>query len=292
MRLVITYETRFRYAAPVRESANELRACPVSDERQQLRSYRVMVDPSVRTVATTDYWGTRVDSFQIRPPHEALTIVAESTVDTSPSARMAASPRMHELHAPQFRADHLEYLESTQHTAWGDTLSAEAQRRAEAVGDDVVGVVLGMHRAVGTMLTYAPGATTIGEDVESILQRREGVCQDYAHLMIAFCRSLQIPARYVSGYFFASSDAIGEAPVEDMVTVQTHAWVEVAVPGAGWWALDPTNHQEVGERHVKIGHGRDYDDVSPLRGVFSGPAAHELEVVVEIRRQQVAQQQQ
>ena len=98
------------------------------------------------------------------------------------------------------------------------------------------------------------------------------------------CRSLGIPARYVSGYLFTDRDDTGEVPVGDTVFVQTHAWMEAAVPGWGWLALDPTNGQVVGEHHVKIGHGRSYDDVHPLRGVFLGPAASSVHPIVEIRR--------
>ncbi len=99
---------------------------------------------------------------------------------------------------------------------------------------------------------------------------RVGVCQDFAHLAVAMCRSIGIPARYVSGYLFTTNDATGEDPEADVVRVQTHAWFEAAVPGVGWLALDPTNSSEVGLRHVTIGHGRDYDDVPPLRGSLRG----------------------
>jgi transglutaminase-like putative cysteine protease len=109
------------------------------------------------------------------------------------------------------------------------------------------------------------------------------VCQDFAHYLIALCRSVGVPARYVSGYLFAS-DSRDSAPVADEVLVQTHAWTEIAIPGAGWWPLDPTNRMIVGGRHVKIGHGRDYDDVLPLRGLYHGPFHHELEVSVRMRR--------
>ena len=111
----------------------------------------------------------------------------------------------------------------------------------------------------------------MGIEVEEVLAQGKGVCQDYAHLAVAMCRSQGIPARYVSGYLFTRDDSIGPTSrTATWSTVQTHAWFEAAVPGFGWLALDPTNQQEVGVRHVKIGHGRDYDDVQPLRGVFGG----------------------
>jgi transglutaminase-like putative cysteine protease len=134
------------------------------------------------------------------------------------------------------------------------------------------------------MLTYRPGTTYVGVPIEDLVARGEGVCQDYAHLAVAMCRSVGIPARYVSGYLFTDDDAIGADIDTDVVQVQTHAWFEAAIPGVGWLALDPTNKQEVGLRHVKIGHGRDYDDVPPLRGVYTGPTNADLQVAVEMRR--------
>ena len=130
-----------------------------------------------------------------------------------------------------------------------------------------------------------------------MLAKAKGVCQDYAHLAVALCRSVGIPARYVSGYFFASSDATGADVDGDEVQVQTHAWFEAAIPGWGWLALDPTNAQQVGQRHIAIGHGRDYDDVPPVRGIYSGGGRPSTDAVVEIRRhapvvQQVQAQQQ
>ncbi|MGH9275258.1 MAG: transglutaminase-like domain-containing protein, partial [Acidimicrobiales bacterium] len=138
---------------------------------------------------------------------------------------------------------------------------------------------------VHTSLDYTPGATYIGVDVNEVLAEAHGVCQDYAHLAVALCRSIGIPARYVSGYFFAASEATGADVVGDEVEVQTHAWFEAAIPGFGWLALDPTNAQQVGLRHITIGHGRDYDDVPPVRGVYSGAGRPSTEAVVEIRRQ-------
>ncbi len=287
MRLDIRYRTRFEYDAPVRESSNELRACPTTDERQQLISYRVETAPTARVRYAVDYWGTRVDSFSIREQHAFLVIVAEATVETTRPPLLTASPLRSQAADPVFLEEHVEYLQRTEHTDWTPVVAEEAARRVEPAGDDLVGAVLALHRTVATRLTYAPGTTYVGVPVSAVLERGEGVCQDFAHLLIALCRSQGIPARYASGYLFTVDDASGGDSDEDVVNVQTHAWVEVAIPGAGWWSLDPTNRQEVGERHVKIGHGRDYGDVPPLRGTFSGPPAHQMDVAVEMRRTSV-----
>lgn len=288
MRLDIRYSTRFEYAAPVRESCNELRACPASDERQTLISYRVDTDPASRVRWSTDYWGTRVDSFSIREPHEALEIVAHATVETTRAPLLTSSPALGSVRDEAFVEAHVEYLQPSPYVAWGPAVAQEARRRADALGDDLVSVVLALHRAAGTTLSYQPGTTEVGTPVDEVLARGRGVCQDFAHLVVALCRSQLIPARYVSGYLFTADEATGAEVTTDTVTVQTHAWIEAAIPGHGWWALDPTNGLEVGERHVKIGHGRDYGDVPPLRGAFSGPPEHDLDVAVEMRRLEAA----
>ncbi len=283
MRLDIRYQTTFEYDALVRESQNELRACPITDERQQLLGYRVTTSPSARTLAYTDYWGTRVDHFGIREPHVMLEVLAEAAVETSPRPPISASPSVQVLREPGFRDLNGEFLERTRHTDWGEKVEREATRIVELNGPDLVRVVLALNGLVGARLRYESGATDIGEHIEDVLTGGAGVCQDFAHLAVALCRSIGVPARYVSGYLFTSDDATG-AMGGELVRVQTHAWFEAAVPGFGWLPLDPTNRLEVGHQHVKIGHGRDYDDVPPLRGSYSGAGVPRVEAVVEIRR--------
>ena len=296
MRLDIRYETRFRYAQPVSESQNELRACPATDTRQTVLHYDVTTSPSSRIASYVDHWGTRVDTFGVRLPHAHLDVVASATVETAAQQLITSAPRRSQVLAPAFRDRHLELLTPTSHTRWGRGIIEAAERAAEVADDDLIGAVLSVHRAVGTRVEYVTGATYVGVEVEEVLGNGRGVCQDFAHLAVAMYRSLGIPARYVSGYLFASDDATGDAPdggEGDEVQVQTHAWVEVAIPvppvdgrpeGVVWFALDPTNQQEVGERHVTIGRGRDYDDVAPFRGVFAGRSDHDLEVSVTMRR--------
>ncbi len=287
----VTYRTRIIYDDIVSTSQNELRACPASDQHQQLVAYRVVTHPASRVLSYQDYFGTRVDAFGIREPHVALEVTAEASVETLPRPLVAVSPRRHDLESIAFRDEHVEYLSASDHTVWNGDIHAAGERLATITGDDIVGVVLAIHRFVHTSLRYTPGATYIGVDVNEVLAKGQGVCQDYAHLAIALCRSVGIPARYVSGYFFASSDSSGAEVEGDEVTVQTHAWFEAAIPGWGWMALDPTNAQQVGQRHITIGHGRDYDDVPPIRGVFTGGGRPDTEASVEIRRQPAVVQQ-
>lgn len=284
MKLDIRYRCSFEYDELVRESQNELRACPISDARQSVLSYRVSTIPAARVFSFEDYWGTRVDAFGVREPHIYIEVVAEATVETHPAPMFAASADVSQLRDLDFLAQHIEYLERTRHAEWNGAVTAEARRQVDLAGPDLVSIVLAIHRRAGALLSYRPGTTYVGVPIEQLLERGEGVCQDYAHLAIAMCRAVGIPARYVSGYFFTADDSTGEDVDGDVVSVQTHAWFEAAIPGVGWLALDPTNKQEVGLRHVKIGHGRDYDDVPPLRGVYTGPPEAELRVGVEMRR--------
>lgn len=283
MRLDIRYVTRFDYVHPVHESQNELRACPANDDRQQLLHYHVTTNPSARIASYTDYWGTRVDTFGIRHAHDVLEVVAEATVDTVEAARSVPSVPARAFADQQFRDQHFAYLQPSPHTSWGVGVDKVARECADVVDDDAMSLVTEVHRRVAE-LDYQTGQTYVGVEVETVLASGGGVCQDFAHLAVSIYRALGIPARYVSGYLFTGDDATGTDVVGDVVEVQTHAWVEVAVPSAGWLAFDPTNAQEVGQRHVTIGRGRDYDDVAPLRGVFSGPPEHKLDVKVTMRR--------
>jgi transglutaminase-like putative cysteine protease len=282
VRLDIRYVTRFRYAKTVAESQNELRAAPATDDHQWLVHYHVTTTPSSRVLAYEDYWGTRVDTFGIRLPHQLLEVVAEATVETAGASSVPTDVPRQALRDQAFRDNHMEFLQRSPHVDWGPTVAAAAHACVEGV-DDAGALVQRVHEHCST-LEYRRGETYVGVGVDEVYANRTGVCQDVAHLAIAFYRELGVPARYVSGYLFTVDDATGLDADSDEVEVETHAWVEVAVPGHGWIALDPTNAQVVGERHVTIGRGRDYDDVSPFRGVFSGSRAHELEVNVTMRR--------
>jgi len=283
VRLDIRYLTRFRYTSPVTESQNELRAAPATDHRQSLVHYHVTTSPASRIATYTDYWGTRVDTFGIRLPHDSLEVVAEATVETQEPVRPVAEVPLEALEDERFREQHREFLAPSPHANGGESMAAEAHAVAAGVGGGVAARAEAVHERV-SRLEYRTGVTSIGVDLEEVLAAGSGVCQDFAHLAIAMLRELSIPARYVSGYLFTVDDSTGEDAGTDEVQVETHAWVEAAIPGWGWLALDPTNAQAVSERHVTIGRGRDYDDVAPLRGVFVGDQQHELDVSVTMRR--------
>jgi transglutaminase-like putative cysteine protease len=282
MRLEIRYVNEFTYREPAWESHNLLRACPSDSGPQRLLAYRVEVTPPARIHSYTDYWGTRVDEFGIVEPHRLLRVEAESTVETSEPIDPARGSDLDALDT--VRGELSTYLRPSPHATWDDVVEEQAREAVRGV-TEVVEASLAISQTITKSLDYVPGATYVGMDVTDVLSQGKGVCQDFAHLGIAMYRSVGIPARYVSGYLYASDQTRAVAPDEPELSVQTHAWVEVFVPGHGWWALDPTNRQTVGQLHVKIGHGRDYEDVMPLRGVYHGGAEHDLGVQVRISRE-------
>lgn len=287
MRIDLRYISRFTYYGTVRESHNALRACPATTGFQRLGTYRVRVEPAAQVLSFTDYWGTRVDTFGVDVDHTELSIIADASVTTGAAGEPTSDVAWRGPFAIDDHMAHFEYLAPSPHVRWGDEVGAFAAAAVTGSGS-LLEAVTRVEEAVGTWMTYEPGVTEVGTPVDDVFVARRGVCQDYAHLAVAFYRSLGIPARYVSGYFYSDDTAVGTAPTTSEIVVQTHAWVEVFVDGHGWWALDPTNRVPVGERHVKIGHGRDYEDVTPLRGVHHGQQVDaELGVSVTMSRHPV-----
>ncbi len=284
MRLDIRYRMRFRYDGLVREAHNEVRVRPQDRPEQRLLAYRLTTIPAARVLSFTDYWGTSMDHFGHVPEHDRLEIIAETAVETRPRNPVGTAP-MEALRSPGFAIGHAELLRSSPHVEWDSEIAALADATVAGAGD-VQAAVVAIVATTRGILGYEPGSTRIGIPLPELVTGGRGVCQDFAHLTIGLLRAVGIPARYVSGYLFAAdetSDDDGDTSQES-VEVQTHAWVEAAIPGQGWWPVDPTNDRVVGERHVMIGAGRDYDDVAPVRGVYQGDATPEVEATVEIRR--------
>lgn len=295
MYLSIHYHTTFAYPEPAQQSHSLLRAAPATTPVQRPLAYRLTTDPAARTHTYVDYWGTIVEAFGIRAPHDELAIRVEAVVDTDDTDEAPDTTTLAELTRSSWADRHWELLQPSAHvqlTAELRDFAHQATRGSTAA----LGAVDALTAAVHERMVYTPGATQIGETTDAVLAKNQGVCQDYAHLMVGACRALGLPARYVSGYLYARDSGVdheGEAvavvgdddePQDDSIEVLTHAWVEVRLPEADWVARDPTNHLAVGERHVRIGAGRDYDDVAPLRGTYVGTTEPLATVGVEMRR--------
>ncbi len=282
MRFDIRYHMRFRYDSPVREAHNEIRVRPADLPQQRLLAHRLTTDPSARVLSFVDYFGTTVQHVGHVLEHDHLEIIAEAAVETRERSDAGNAP-IGAIGADSFSLKHAEYLRPSPHVEWTDDIADLA--RASIVGcTDVRSAVDSVVASVRSNLTYRRGVTQIGTGLVDLLDIGGGVCQDFTHLTIGMLRALGVPARYVSGYLFAADETDLESGDDPHVVVQTHAWVEAAIPGGDWFGVDPTNHHPVGDRHVTIGFGRDYDDVAPVRGVYLGDATPEVDATVEIRR--------
>ena len=292
MKLGISYRLHFCYSEAIIESQNEVRVRPRDAECQQVLSYKLQTNPTVPILSTLDYWGTTVEHVGLREPHGEFELLAHAQVETQAKLSPTVTPPIAALAEEEFRSKYFEYLGSSPHVRWraGDVVEQRAASAAasSAVVPELVSAIVA---EVCAALTYTQDSTDIGITLAELLAGGVGVCQDFAHLTLGMLRCVGVPCRYVSGYFFATDDASGESVEADLVSVQTHAWIEVAVPGWGWWALDPTNGVPVGERHVVIGYGRDYNDVPPVRGVFSGAGLPSVDAQVVIAKQSAQQQQ-
>jgi transglutaminase-like putative cysteine protease len=275
-RLQVVHRTRFHYSGPVRSSYNEARLTPESSNRQTTLRSRVEIEPAATAYAYRDYWGSTVTAFDLHSPHSELVVTGTSIVEAGPDLAGHDRVGWSGLRAREVREQFGELLTPTPLTAMSDEVVAEAR---DVVGDThphEAGAIV--CRFVGEHMEYLSGSTNVKTNAMQAWTKGKGVCQDISHVTVGLLRALGLPARYVSGYLHPKKDAaIGEA-----VTGESHAWVEWW--DGGWNAFDPTNSVEVGTRHVTLGRGRDYGDVPPFKGLFSGPKSEGHTVTVEVTR--------
>lgn len=281
-RLEIRHRTLFAYRGPkVTSSYNEARLTPQTTATQTTLDSTVTTRPASAMTRYCDYWGTLVTAFDLHEPHDHLEVLAHSLVETS-----APAPPVRVLGWTDLRTDAVRdrYAELLAATGYAPAIGADApEGLADIAGEiaaapDPLAAVDATVEAVRGHLDYDTGSTGVRTTAGQAWEARSGVCQDFAHITLTLLRSAGLPARYVSGYLHPVPDA----PVGKTVVGQSHAWAEAWV--GEWVSVDPTNGATVGERHVRVASGRDYADVSPLRGVYTGAAGSCLEVTVEVTR--------
>jgi transglutaminase-like putative cysteine protease len=278
-RLRITHSTGYRYEGEVTASYNEARMLPISAERQLVLHSNLEVTPVSSHHQYTDYWGTRVLAFDVLAPHTELTLSASSLVEVLDPAPHDEGLAWDELRRARFTAgEYVQQLPQTPLTEPADELAGIAAT-VVGLGGSPCEAALEICRRIGESVEYVTGVTGVTSTAAEAWGEGRGVCQDITHIAIGALRSVGIPARYVSGYLHPSPEPV----VGETVVGESHAWVEWFC--GSWHGYDPTNQVEVGDRHVRVGHGRDYTDVAPLRGVYAGPTASELFVTVEITRE-------
>jgi transglutaminase-like putative cysteine protease len=274
-KLRIRHTTGYRYRGEVHSSYNEARVTPLSTDRQVAVEASVNVTPATPTFRYWDYWGVLVDAFDVHEPHTELSVVGSSVVETSPATAAPTSATWDDLARPEVVDQFAELLQPTTYVPLlEDDHVVPSLDRAGSPSQAVETAVEWVH----DRLEYRKGATDVSTTAADALRIGSGVCQDFTHLTLAVLRRAGIPARYVSGYLYPSESAA----VGTTSTGESHAWIEAWT--GDWWGFDVTHGRPVAERHVVVGRGRDYGDVSPLKGVYHGAPAEALTVSVEITR--------
>ncbi len=288
MLLEVRHVTQYHYAETVRESVMEVWMQPQKLVTQRLVSFELEVEPPAQLFSYADNFGNAVYHFDVPQPHDRLTIVARSAVETQAPELLPERLDRGEwdrLKSDFVRGENFDFL--TPHGFAAPTRALRAfvkARRIDALArNDPLSAVHDLNTAISEAFEYETGVTDADSPIDTALKEGRGVCQDFAHIMIAICRSWGVPARYVSGYLFTNR-ATGDRSDPDA----THAWVEVFLPSLRWVGFDPTNNCLTGERHVTVAIGRDYADVPPSRGVFKGEAESQLSVGVSVRRARAA----
>jgi len=272
----ILHTTTLTYDVPVRSAHNELRMTPINEPGQTTLENRIRIRPLTWSTVYRDHFGTHVTSMESLPAHDRLTIEAISTVERADPAEWPFSPGWAALADPTVQDRHFEWLMVTSRTRPGAGIAdLAAGVRDRATPRDAA---LALAEQLRAEMTYRAGVTGVQSSGEQAWAEKSGVCQDFVHVTIGALRSLGIPARYVSGYLVPKRDA----EVGDTATGESHAWVELW--DGGWIPIDPTNGAPVGADHVVVARGRDYDDVSPFKGVYSGAGTAILTVAVTFTR--------
>ena len=275
-RLQIVHRTRFRYGGPVRSSYNEARVTPENSGRQTVLRSRVEIEPAANAFAYRDYWGSTVTAFDLQSPHTELVVTGTSVVEAGPDLQRYDVVGWDVLRGREVRDRFGELLVPTALTAMDDDVVDEVRRAVSTAEPHEAGPVV--CHFVNERMQYLSGSTNVKTDAMQEWTQGKGVCQDIAHVTVGLLRALGLPARYVSGYLHPKPDAgIGQG-----VTGESHAWVEWW--DGGWNGFDPTNSVAIGTRHVTLGRGRDYGDVPPFKGLFSGPKSEGHTVTVEVTR--------
>jgi transglutaminase-like putative cysteine protease len=278
----IRHLTRYRYNRPVWQSMMEVRMHPLSTERQRCFTFRLSVNPRARIFTFQDHLGNQVNHFDLPQHHRELTIVADALVNLEPAPPLPDA----------LPADSWSQLERTiaggdlwpmllpSHFARTSPLLDELARELgvdRLDGRDPLTLVRQVNAGIHNAFEYVRKSTGVNSPIEASLGSRQGVCQDFTHIMIALLRELRIPSRYVSGYLYH-----GDEHNDRSAAGATHAWVEALLPRLGWVGFDPTNNLVAGDRHIRTAVGRDYTDVPPTFGTMKGRAETELQVRVRV----------
>jgi transglutaminase-like putative cysteine protease len=283
----ITHRTDYRYGQPAREAYIEARLTPPVLPSQEILSHAIEFQPATGVSNYRDYFGNEVTFYSMTLRHERLIIVNRLTVRTRelppPSGALDVTiAEARQLFASKF-ADVFDYLQPTAVVPIG-TPSIDWSRKFFAGGAALGEALERVNRAIHEKFRYEPGSTNTSTPLETVWKQKAGVCQDFTHVMLGVLRTAGIPSRYVCGYIESDPVQPAERPARLRGSLATHAWVEALAPGMRWLAIDPTNNQWCGPRHVTMAYGRDSVDATPVRGTFKGSGDQRMKVRVLMKR--------
>ena len=288
MKYRISHQTAYHYAEPASLSQNELFLFPRETATQKVLESRLVIVPQPQYLHhRTDYFGNTVHIFMVQHPHRELTVTATILVETAIPATPvpdhtlpweSAAQRLAAQTEPDLLAPY-QFIFASPLVALSPAVRAFAQSSFPP-GRPLLAGALDLIARIFTEFSYDKGSTTVDTAVDQVLDNRKGVCQDFAHLAIGGLRALGLAARYVSGYLETAPP-----PGKPKLTGAdaSHAWISLFVPDYGWVDLDPTNNLLPGASHITVAWGRDYSDVTPVKGVVMGGGAHTLSVQVDVK---------
>ena len=280
MRVLVTHKTRLDYDGEVTEGVMDVRLGPLSDAHQRWERHELRVAPSGAVRRYQDGFGNAASLITVPRIHTFVEVESSGIVETlleNPFVPPTGRPR------PLTSAEQFDFLRPSKHVAIGEEVTALAAPHRPASLADAFEAVTALNSLIYEGFTYEKDVTSIGTTVPEVLACKRGVCQEFAHVLLALCRSLEIPARYVSGYLVLDSDSPAREGRPSRGAGASHAWVEAWTPTHGWRGFDPTNNVLASESHVKMAMGRDYADVPPSRGVYRGSAPETLTVEVSTK---------
>ena len=283
----LVHRTIYDYASPMTVSHHTTRVEPRILPHQQVEDFSLRVGPRPAVIKPrVDFFGNQVCGFSIQEIHQHLEITATSrvTVAATTSPALALSPDWEDVVKLFSDPVSPEVVDPYQFVFDSPLLRvspelADYARKSFEPEMPLLAAVAGLNKRIFTDFKYDPVATTVATPLEEVLEKRRGVCQDFAHLAIASLRALGLPARYVSGYLRTRPPA-GQPRL--VGADASHAWFSVFCPDVGWVDFDPTNNLLPAEEHITVAFGRDYSDVSPVSGVITGGGAHEVKVSVDV----------
>lgn len=276
--LSITHLTRYTYEGKVKDSFNEARLQPVTDSLQQCLEFTLHIDPETSVRDYPDFYANCVHYFDVPETHEVLEVKATSLVQTSPEDRWEIpSVNAEALEDSSVRDHHFDFLHSSEFVSLQTEVWREAVDALPNGLTDVWRDTMAIGEHIHRNYKYTPLSTNVNTRAVEVVKKKQGVCQDFAHLMLGLCRTHKIPARYVSGYFLNQHKIPGEIEA-------SHAWIEVFIPGYGWKGYDPTHRRIPDTRYVKLAVGRDYGDIRPVGGTFRGKGTRKMVVEVSVQR--------